>query len=123
MTHQTVLNERHDVRSSFFLEDVATEFDIQGLELDWICVAWDANLRYDGHNWELKVFKGTKWLEVQNPEARLYLKNAYRVLLTRARQGMVIFVPQGDANDPTRQPYFYDSTYSYLRSLGIPALE
>ena len=116
------LNEKSDVRSSFFLEEVATEFDIQGLEIDWTCVAWDANLRHDGKVWCFKEFKGTAWRDINKPEARLYLKNAYRVLLTRARQGMVIFVPEGDANDPTRLPEFYDKTYAYLLALGIAEL-
>jgi hypothetical protein len=117
------LNDKNDVRSSYYLEDVATEFDIQGLELDWTCVAWDADLRFNGENWTLKSFRGSAWQEVNDPDARLYLKNAYRVLLTRARQGMVIFVPYGDCSDPTRHPEFYDKTYDYLRSVGIRELK
>jgi hypothetical protein len=117
------LNDKKDVRSSFFLEDVATEFDVQGLELDWTCVAWDADLRHDGRQWSLKSFKGTRWQEVNDSDARLYLKNAYRVLLTRARQGMVIFIPHGSNDDETRQPDFYDKTFDYLRSIGILEVE
>jgi hypothetical protein len=113
------LNDKKDIRSSFFLEDVATEFDVQGLELDWTCVAWDADLRHDGNQWTLKSFRGTNWQDVNDPDARLYLKNAYRVLLTRARQGMIIFVPRGDSDDETRQASFYDKTFNYLRSIGI----
>lgn len=117
------LNDKRDVRSSFFLESVATEFAVQGLELDWACVAWDADLRLDGAQWRCSGFQGTKWMRVHNAEARRYLKNTYRVLLTRARQGMVLFVPRGDGADHTRPPAFYDGTYEYLRSLGIPEVK
>jgi DUF2075 family protein len=116
------LNEENDIRSSYFLEDVATEFDIQGLELDWTCVAWDADLRHNGTGWEYKCFKGTKWQSVNDEDAKRYLKNAYRVLLTRARQGMIILVPEGCKNDETRLPAFYDETLNYLISLGIPLI-
>ena len=116
------LNDKADIRSSNFLEDVATEFMIQGLELDWTCVAWDADLRHDGISWQSKAFRGTKWQDVKNEDARRYLKNAYRVLLTRARQGMIIFVPNGSVDDATRQPEFYDHTYEYLRGLGLPVI-
>lgn len=116
------LNDKNDVRSSFFLEDVATEFVVQGLELDWTCVAWDANLRYGQDRWVLKAFRGTTWQEINDSDARLFLKNAYRVLLTRARQGMVILIPRGDSADPTRHPDFYDPTFEYLQSIGIPVL-
>jgi len=116
------LNDKADIRSSYFLEDVATEFDIQGLEVDWTCVAWDADLRHNGHAWTYKAFRGTAWQDVNDGNSRLYLKNAYRVLLTRARQGMVIYVPEGSSPDATRQPEYYDKTYSYLRSIGVEAL-
>ena len=113
------LNGKNDVRSSYYLEEVATEFDIQGLELDWTCVAWDADLRMSDNAWEMKSFRGTQWTDVHSSEARLYLKNAYRVLLTRARQGMVIFVPPGRSADLTGLPTYYNATYEYLKSLGI----
>ncbi len=113
------LNDSNDIRSSYFLEDVATEFDIQGLELDWTCVAWDADLRHNGEEWLLRSFRGAKWQTVNDEDSKRYLKNAYRVLLTRARQGMVIFVPYGSSQDETRQPHFYDETFNYLRSLGL----
>lgn len=116
------LNDESDVRSSYFLEDVATEFDVQGLELDWTCVAWDANLRYLDNNWQYRSFKGSKWQNINDPVNQNYLKNSYRVLLTRARQGMVIFVPEGSADDETRQKDYYDNTYDYLRSIGIQDL-
>lgn len=115
------LNDRLDVRSAYYLEEVATEFDVQGLELDWVGVCWDANLRYVGNTWSFHDFRGTKW-QTRSIERQSYLLNAYRVLLTRARQGMVIFVPNGDPNDPTRPDLFYDGTYDFLRSCGIKTL-
>lgn len=116
------LNDNKDIRSSYFLEDVATEFDVQGLELDWTCVAWDADLRHDGTEWLRRSFKGTKWQTVNDEDAKRYLKNTYRVLLTRARQGMVIFVPNGSCEDYTRQHGFYDETFNYLKNIGIVEL-
>jgi len=116
------LNDRDDVRSSFYLEDAATEFQVQGLELDWTCVAWDGDFRFNGTDWGYHDFRGAAWSNIKSSDNRSYLKNTYRVLLTRARQGMVIFVPPGNDSDPTRSPAFYDSTYGYLRELGIPEL-
>jgi hypothetical protein len=116
------LNDKNDIRSSYFLEDVATEFDIQGLELDWTCVAWDANYRYMEGQWAYKKFKGTSWQNINDETIKLYLKNTYRVLLTRARQGMIIFIPNGDDTDITRMQSFYDGTYNYLRSIGISCI-
>jgi len=116
------LAPRDDVRSSDALEDVATEFDIQGLELDWTCVCWDANLRRSAEGWDVAAFKGTKWQRIGEAARRNYLINSYRVLLTRARQGMVIFVPHGDASDATRHPSFYDSTYEFLIAAGAREL-
>lgn len=113
------LNGKDDVRSSYFLEEAATEFDVQGLELDWACVAWDADLRYENGAWTYKAFRGTGWHNINNPARMKYLKNAYRVLLTRARQGMVIVVPHGCGEDRTRAPAFYDGTYNYLRQVGF----
>ena len=114
------LNGKNDVRSSYCLEEAATEFDIQGLELDWTCVAWDADFRFQNEDWEYKKFRGTKWQNVKDKTRRKYLKNAYRVLLTRARQGMIIFIPEGNNEDPTRECTFYDQTYNYLRAVGLP---
>lgn len=113
------LNGKNDVRSCYALEDVATEFGVQGLELDYAIVAWDADFRMSDGKWEYKRFKGTKWNNIDKLEDRLYLKNAYRVLLTRSRQGMVLYIPRGSDEDETRQPVFYDETYNYLTSLGI----
>jgi hypothetical protein len=116
------LNDCDDVRSSYYLEDAATEFQVQGLELDWTCVTWDADFRFDGSGWNYHDFRGSSWSNIRNTDNRNYLRNAYRVLLTRARQGMCVFVPPGKESDPTRSPAFYDSTFNYLRELGIPEL-
>ncbi|MEZ5013938.1 MAG: DUF2075 domain-containing protein [Chitinophagales bacterium] len=116
------LNGKDDVRSSYFLEIPATEFHIQGLEVDWACVTWDGDLRYSHGGWQTYSFKGSKWQNIKNEERKKYLINAYRVLLTRARQGMVIVVPKGDIEDNTRRPEFYDATYNYLKSIGIETL-
>lgn len=113
------LNGRDDVRSSYFLEDVATEFQVQGLELDWVAVAWDADLRKLNSGWDSYSFKGTKWQRILKEERKQYLINAYRVLLTRARQGMVIIIPEGNPEDPSRLPKFYDGTYRYLKNIGL----
>jgi len=116
---QWFLNESHDTRSSYYLEDAATEFQVQGLELDWVCVTWDADLRRHSGTWGYHSFRGDAWTTIHKDDRRRYLLNAYRVLLTRARQGMVIFVPLGDESDPTRDPRFYDDTYEYLVALGV----
>ncbi|MBL1150150.1 MAG: DUF2075 domain-containing protein [Armatimonadetes bacterium] len=116
------LDGKDDVRSSYYLEDVATEFHIQGLELDWTCVTWDADFRYSPTGWRNFNFVGSKWNRIRQDAAQRYQVNAYRVLLTRARQGMVIVVPEGNPEDPTRLPEFYDGTYNYLREVGFPIL-
>jgi hypothetical protein len=115
------LNDRNDVRSSFYMEEVASEFDVQGLELDFAGVCWDADLRYDS-GWQGWNFKGTRWQAINDRFRRLYLRNAYRVILTRARQGMVVFVPKGDPADVTRPPSYYDGTYRYLVDCGFAPL-
>ncbi len=116
------LNGKDDVRSSYFLEETATEFDIQGLELDWSIVCWDANMRFNGDSFEYFQFRGSRWEHVNQPIKALYLKNAYRVLLTRARQGFVIFLPNGVEADSTRDPAFYKGIYEYLKAVGIPEI-
>ncbi len=113
------LNGKDDVRSSYYLEDVVSEFDIQGLELDYSIVAWDADFRFDGKKWTYNNFVGNRWISVSSEERKLYLKNAYRVLLTRARQGMVIFIPEGSDKDETRSRAYYDGIYAYLRIIGV----
>ena len=117
------LDDKDDVRSSYYLEDVATEFHVQGLELDWACVTWDADFRYSPSGWECKSFRGSRWNNINKDERKKYLKNAYRVLMTRARQGMVIVVPPGDREDATRDPSFYNPTFEYLNKIGFSILE
>jgi len=116
------LAERDDTRSSDYLEDAATEFQVQGLEVDWACVAWDADFRSTNDGWTHHSFRGARWENVKNDARRRYQLNAYRVLLTRARQGMAIFVPPGDANDHTRRPAFYNATFDYLLDLGLASI-
>ncbi|MDD9874873.1 MAG: DUF2075 domain-containing protein [Gammaproteobacteria bacterium] len=113
------LNGKDDVRSSYYLEDVAHEFVVQGLEVDWACVAWDADFRHTPSGWRHWMFRGARWKQIHKPENQIYQKNAYRVLLTRARQGMVIVVPNGDRDDPTRDRSYYDPTFEYLKNIGF----
>ncbi len=122
------LEDKTDVRSSNYLEDAATEIQVQGLELDYACILWDADMRCENGEWKYYKFNGrNKWTPENNEENQKYMLNAYRVLLTRARQGIVICVPKGNSNltpegypeDPTRLPEFYDGTFNYLKSLGI----
>lgn len=117
------LDGKEDVRSSFYLEDTATEFDIQGLELDYSIVAWDADFRFNGKSFNYYKFSGSKWKNINSEADQRYLKNAYRVLLTRARQGIAIYVPKGSNEDKTRPCEYYDNTYILLRSLGIQTLD
>lgn len=116
------LHGKEDVRSSYYLENVATEFLVQGLELDWACVTWDADFRHTGNGWEYRSFRGSRWQRIKQPERQTFLKNAYRVLLTRARQGMVIVVPHGVPEDPTRKVSFYNPTFEYLQDIGFKVI-
>jgi hypothetical protein len=113
------LNPVTDVRSSYYLETPATEFGIQGLELDWAAVCWDIDLVPETDGWRMRAFKGTKWQSVRDTTRRRYILNKYRVLLTRAREGMIICVPPGDPSDWTRPPRRYDRIAEYLRDCGI----
>lgn len=119
------LEDETDIRSSNALEDTLTEFKVQGLEIDWACVAWDADLRLNKQHtkWQhYQLRSGTKWQNINKEINQEYQINAYRVLLTRARQGMVIVVPKGDNGvppDETRRPEWYDSIYEYLKDIGI----
>lgn len=113
------LASSEDIRSSNYLEDTATEFDVQGLELDWTLLAWDADLRFVNGKFEHWRFSGTKWQRRAQTDSKRYLENAYRVLLTRAREGMIVFVPNGDENDKTRKPHFYQGIADYLTACGI----
>lgn len=116
------LHDRDDIRSSYYLEDVATEFEVQGLEVDWACITWDADMRFSPQGWQHRKFRGRKWQHIRKADDQIYQKNAYRVLLTRARQGMVIVVPEGDNKDKTRLPAYYDPIYNYLKAIGLPIL-
>ena len=125
------LEDKTDIRSSNYLEDAATEIQVQGLELDYTCVLWDADMRCEDGRWTYYKFNGkNKWNPENNEESRRYMLNAYRVLLTRARQGMVICVPYGNdrftsdgfPEDPTRLPEFYNGIYEYLKSIGLKEL-
>ena len=130
------LEDKSDTRASNYLEDAATEIQVQGLELDYTCLLWDADLRVENNKWKFYRFNGkTQWVEqLDNSESKVelrkYMLNAYRVLLTRARKGMVICIPKGNPNltyngfyeDPTRKPSYYDGTYKYLKSIGIKEL-
>lgn len=113
------LNDETDVRSSYYLEMIATEFAVQGLELDWVGICWDSDLRRLSNSWDFKNFSGTTWKKVHKKEDQQYLLNTYRVLLTRAREGLIIWVPEGDKSDPTRLPEFYDPIFNYLKSCGL----
>ena len=113
------LDGKDHVHSSYYLEDVATEFHVQGLELDWVCLVWDADFRYSPDSWNNWSFRGNKWQRIRNQERQQYQKNAYRVLLTRARQGMIVVVPEGDDGDSTRPRTYYDGTYEYLAEIGL----
>ena len=117
------LNGKNDIRSSYFLEEIATEFDIQGLEIDWTCLAWGANFYLKNNEWNYQNFKGTKWQNINQEVSKEYLKNTYRVLLTRARQGMVIYLPEGSKKDLTRKPKFYDETYAFLKRIGLKEIK
>ncbi|MGD0000982.1 MAG: DUF2075 domain-containing protein [Bryobacteraceae bacterium] len=113
------LNSSSDVRSSYYLETPATEFGIQGLELDWTGVCWDIDLVPDNSDWNIRAFKGTRWQTVHDATRRQYVLNKYRVLLTRAREGMIIWVPRGDSSDWTRPASNYDAITAYLKSCGL----
>lgn len=117
------LNDEKDIRSSYYLEFVATEFKVQGLELDWVGVCWDADLRRGKTNWDFKRFAGTRWQNSNSKIDHQFVLNTYRVLMTRAREGMIIFVPEGDKQDQTRLPEFYDPVYNYLKSCGLKEIE
>jgi hypothetical protein len=115
-----------DVRSSYRCEVFATEFEIQGLELDWIGLCWGGDMIWSGGEWRLRTLRHgpmSKWTEVKSPDKRKYRKNAYRVLLTRARQGMVIYVPEGSSDDATNVPEDFDRTAGFLMDCGVLPLD
>ena len=113
------LNGKDDVNSSYFMEIAASEFKIQGLEIDYAVVVWEADYRYKDGKFTYNKFAGSSWSRIGNPIDQGYLKNSYRVLLTRARQGYIIYVPKGSSQDATRSPEYYDSTYNYLKKIGL----
>ena len=113
------LNEKDNVDSSYYLEVAASEFKVQGLEIDYAVLAWDADLRYTSNGFDYFKFRGTKWNHVNQEQRQHYLKNAYRVLMTRARQGLIIYIPEGDEEDPSRLTEYYEGTYQYLKHVGI----
>lgn len=113
------LGDKKNVNSSYYMEDVATEFQVQGLEIDWAVVAWDADFRYSRDGWKQYQFRGSKWTNINKDEIRRYQINAYRVILTRARRGMVIYIPEGNNEDHTRKCEFYNCTYNYFKEIGI----
>lgn len=116
------LNPENDIRSSSFLEIPATQFAVQGLELDWICLAWGGDLSLNNNNWSCRNFTGTSWKNIGVQSKKEFLINTYRVLLTRARQGMVIYIPKGHNEDVTRKAQYYDGTFEYLKTIGIKEL-
>ena len=113
------LNEKDNVDSSYYLEVAASEFKVQGLEIDYAVLAWDADLRYTSNGFDYFKFRGTKWNHVNQEQRQHYLKNAYRVLMTRARQGLIIYIPEGDEEDPSRLTEYYEGTYQYLKHVGV----
>jgi hypothetical protein len=119
------LAEHDDLRSSQALEVTATEFACQGLEIDRACVCWDHDMVWNPKTstWKARAFKGTKWQGVSDEAKRRYIVNSYRVLLSRAREAMVIWIPPGDYADDTRPPAEMDATFRYLSSCGIRTLE
>lgn len=117
------LAKNDDIRSSSFLEVPATQFAIQGLELDWICLAWGGDLSHNGESWDYRYFRGSYWSNHNQEANKNFLLNAYRVLLTRARQGMIIYIPHGEIEDKTRPPSYYDGTFSYLKNIGIKEIK
>ena len=113
------LNPMTDVRSSFSLETPATEFGVQGLELDWVGLCWDLDLVPEDGQWKVQAFRGTKWQSVNNVTRRQYVLNKYRALLTRAREGMMIWIPEGNADDGTRPSRSYNAIAEYLTKCGV----
>jgi hypothetical protein len=116
------LSGKDDSRSCFMLEVAATEFECQGLELDWTAICWGGDFLWDPleHRWRYEKFLGTKWRTVRKLQSQQYIANKYRVLLTRARRGMVLWIPRGDPNDPTRNPAAFEATAEHLEEMGVP---
>lgn len=115
------LNLPPDVRSSNQLEVAASEYDCQGLELDFVGLCWGGDLYYDATSgaWKFEKFIGTKWQVVRSTVDHEYILNKYRVLLTRAREGAIVWVPRGDSRDSTRDPKRFDETAEFLIRCGL----
>lgn len=117
-----MLGDESNVNSSYYMEIAASEFKIQGLEIDYAVVAWEGDYRYKDGGFSFHKFRGSIWQNVNDLTQRDYLKNSYRVLLTRARQGFIIYVPRGSEEDDTRPSYHYDGTFNLLKDMGIPEI-
>lgn len=114
------LNDLADIRSSNQLEVAATEYECQGLELDLSCICWGGDLLYEElTGWEMRKLVGHKWNAMKQARERRYLLNSYRVLLTRAREGFIVWIPRGNANDPTQDPRGFDTTTQFLKECGL----
>jgi hypothetical protein len=117
-----------DIRGSEALETFATEYDCQGLELDVVGLAWGGDFIRADSGWQARRFAGKAWQVVRNAEEHRFIRNTYRVLLTRARYETVIWVPRGspDANpfhDRTRPAAEMDSIAAHLLACGARLLE
>jgi DUF2075 family protein len=114
------LNDLDDIRASNQLEVAATEYECQGLEVDLSCVCWGGDLQRDPNgSWQMRKLIGSKWNMMKQARDQRYLLNSYRVLMTRAREGMIIWVPRGSTTDPTRDPAGYDRTAQFLQASGL----
>lgn len=116
------LQPPEDVRSSNFLELAITEFGVQGLEVDWAGLAWGGDLTRVGAAWRIRSFRGSRWAAVSNASEREFVINRYRVLLTRAREGLVIWLPPGDPEDKSRDPRLYQEVFDYLSACGVRSI-
>ena len=117
-----LLRMEHDVRSASYLERAANERKIQGMELDWSCVCWGADLRHDATGWHYLKFAGNAWENIEDDQEKTFLLNRYRILLSRAKNGMVIWVPPGDEFDKSTLPRFYNGVAEFMQNCGIPKL-
>jgi DUF2075 family protein len=118
---QWYLNPHGDIRSSYALEVAANEYTCQGLELDFTCVCWGGDLLWNeaARSWAYSRLLGTSWQRVRNRISQRFLANSYRVLLTRAREGLVLWIPSGNESDPTRCPDLLDATAAFLTRCGV----
>lgn len=108
----------NDVRSSSALEVAGTQFEVQGLELDWVGLCWGEDFLWNGSQWEVRKFNNKIWKPQKNPSKAAFVKNGYRVLLTRARQRLAIYVPCASLNDATRMGSSLETTAAWLLHCG-----